>query len=135
MRHTEMNNNYIYFAIIAIGVASILNPAYGFFHDHNDPNPPKPELKLLNPVIQNEFDTLYNKYPDISQNDIDVSYAIMVDDCMAYQQSDPDNFFASFACRAVNTGLLQGYLEQLGLKLEPSTDEYGNVGKSPQLWN
>lgn len=127
-----MNQKNIYFAVIAIAVASILNPAYGFFHD-NDPKPPKPQMQL-NPVIQAEFDNLYNKYPDITQQDIDTSYNILVQDCLGYQQ-EPETFMAEFICKGINTGLMQNYLENLGLKLEPSTAEYGNVGKSPQLWD
>ena len=88
----------------------------------------------LNPVIQGEFDNLYNKYPHITQNDIDRSYNILVQDCLQYQQ-ESETFMSEFICKGINTGLMQNYLETLGLKLEPSTAEYGNVGKSPQLWN
>lgn len=119
--------------IVITAVSSVFNPAYGFFHDH-EPKPPKPDISLPNPVITNELDTLYNKYPDITQNDIDTSHSILVQDCMQYQQ-DPDSFMASFICKGLNTGILQSYLSQLGLQFEPSTDEYDNVGKSPQLWN
>lgn len=125
---------FVVFAIIVVLFLN-MNAAWGFFHDHND-KPPKPELKLLNPTIMQELDNLYNKYPHIYQTDIDNSHALLVQDCMDYQQEDDgnNNIFGSFICSGITTGVLQGYLEQLGMQLEPSTAEYGNVGKAPQLW-
>lgn len=111
-------------------ITGTLVAAYGFFHDSK---PKKPDILQLNPVIQTEFDKLYTKYPDITQADIDTSYEILVNDCVTYQKKD--NFMGDFICRGVNTGLMQNYLTQLGVSLEPSTAEYNNVGKSPQLWN
>ena len=122
---------FLVFGLAAMSIIITVNVASGFFHDNK---PQKPEMQL-NPVIQNEFDTLYEKYPDITQNDIDVSYNILVQDCLDYSDDETDNFMSEFICKGITTGLMQNYLETLGLKLEPSTAEYGNVGKSPQLWD
>lgn len=119
--------------LLMVTLGSATTISYAFFHDA-EPEKPNIGALQLNPVITAELNKLYNKDPhQITQQDIDASHTVLVNDCLNHQQDDSMNFMSLFVCRALSTGLMQSYLTQMGVNLEPSTAEYGNVGKSPQL--
>ena len=87
---------------------------YGFLHDSN--KPPQPQLKIGNPVIQEQLDILYSKYPHITQIDHDNSQHILVQDCI--NSTEEKSFLTSAACTLSANTILKIYLEQLGIPLQ-----------------
>ena len=116
-----------------IGVLSI-NLAHGFLFWPD--KPAKPQIMTTNPDVIAVFDGLYNKYPNILQQDIDTVHSSLVGQCLSWtSETDDSQVGEGFAqlvktgmCNGLMTSMIESYIDQLGMKYWSSED-----GNPPQL--
>jgi len=112
-----------------------VNIANAFFHDNK---PPKPELPFVqNPIILEIFDRLYEKYPDISQEDIDKTHTELVSECtVGMDNPNKENtldsplgeMMSAAFCKGFTSGMIEDYLDGLGIQYYSNED-----GNTPTL--
>lgn len=127
-----MNNTLIFSVLVlSSGLVIMVNiigftQVSGFFHD---PKPEPPKLAIdLPPFVQEALDKLYSKHPHITQYDIDLTHAEISTKCADSPEHDNPSV-SMFVCTAMSSGVLGGYLENLGYTFIDPTP----MGKGPQL--
>lgn len=121
----------ISFAIASSAIGTMY--VFGFFHDQK-PQAPQMQYK---PEIQAELDKLYTHHPNIQQWHIEGAYTNLVNDCVdavnseSMEKRGEPSMAANFVCTAINSGMLRGYLEDLGYTFIDPTPYM----QAPQLIN
>ena len=122
--------------LISFAIASsIIGTMYifGFFHDSANTAP----SVGINPDVQKQFDELYSHHPNIQQHHIQNAYDQLVNDCVDHvnaesiERDGEPSMTANFVCTAMNSGMIQGYLEDLGYAFIDPTPYM----QAPQLIN
>jgi predicted hydrocarbon binding protein len=113
-------NNKLIIAITAVVAAiglSIMPLAFGLFHAPHE----APKL-MINHELQEELDKLYEKHPNITEEDRQKTVTAMANICYNWAvEDDPEaaeNPFQLPICRMMVNGIVQGYLENLGYTFE-----------------
>jgi hypothetical protein len=115
-----------------------LNQIYGFtpvfFHDKKTVE--KPTL-MINPLIQAELDVLYEKYPHITQEDVNNVHTSASETCYSEAQNTIEDeeirnnvlgqSMRMSVCQGVMSGMIENYLYQLGI------DYYSGESGSPPI--
>lgn len=90
--------------------------------------PAKPSLVTQNPIMLAEFDKLYDKYPNINQQDVDDAHQAASIKCFTEAKKnverdnpeDADNAFGQLFglsfCQGFMNGEMEDYLDQLGIQ-------------------
>lgn len=105
---------------IAITLSVLLGiiPTQALFHDNK---PPKPEILSTNPEILAIFDEFYNKYPDITQTDVNQLHSDLTFSCASSmsESNEESNAIADMMstafCKGFTSGMIEDYLDGLGL--------------------
>lgn len=133
---TESKLLYECLLIVAIGLIGMtifvfVFDAYGFFWDQK---PPKPTIVTQNPLIVAKFDALYDKYPDITQSDVDEAHRAASYECYSaakenVERDDPESADSPLGqliglsfCQGFMGGEMEDYLDQLGISYTENPD-------------
>src|ERR1044072_4717536 len=86
------------------------------FWPFDDGKPAKPKLGLVtNPEMIKEFDALYNKYPNITQEDVNNTHHQLTLECASGAETPLDQFVQLSMCKGFMSGMMEDYLDGLGM--------------------
>lgn len=103
--------------------------------------PSKPQIGIFNQDIVSQFDILYDKYPKITQQDVNNVQTTVTALCVSYINNMPDKTegardtifgqaMTASMCGGVTTGLIENYLDQLDVRYYSE-----GAGQPPTVFN